>query len=175
MNLNGSKEDAHLAEDKKQTVDKVLEDPTEDVQNQQGFVAEQEEEEPVLKNNVYDKPTVYEVNSPNVAGGEKDPEVNKKQRVERLQRRSIKTSLASVDEMEVASIISTKSFGNEELQNEDPLWGFGNTNNPIEPITAGIKKRFNTDVDFRSKKATKEKPGGFFLKIGKFEIARKKH
>lgn len=51
---------------------------------------------------------------------------------------------------------------------------FAEMKNPIQPITKGIKTRFNKDVDLRTAKATKTKQGGFYLKIGKLEIMRKK-
>lgn len=48
-------------------------------------------------------------------------------------------------------------------------------NNPIAPITNFISKKSNTEVDFRQRKASEEKKGGFYLKIGKFEISKNKH
>lgn len=45
--------------------------------------------------------------------------------------------------------------------------------NPIKPITSELKSRFNKDIDFRTAKANKNKQGGFYLKIGRFEISRK--
>lgn len=53
--------------------------------------------------------------------------------------------------------------------------GFEHMNNPIKPLTNIISKKTNTEVDFKTAKTTKEKPGGFYLKIGKFEVSRKKH
>jgi hypothetical protein len=47
--------------------------------------------------------------------------------------------------------------------------------NPIEPITNFVGKKTNTEVDFRRAKKSEGKPSGFFLKIGKFELSRKKH
>ena len=47
--------------------------------------------------------------------------------------------------------------------------------NPIKPITSFISKKTNTNVDFGTKKASKSKKGGFFVKIGKFEVSRNKH
>lgn len=46
--------------------------------------------------------------------------------------------------------------------------------NPIEPITKFVSEKTNTPVDFqKTDKGAKEK--GFYLKIGKFELSRKKH
>ena len=53
--------------------------------------------------------------------------------------------------------------------------GFTAMQNPIEPITKFVAEKTNTDVDFRRAKPTSEKPGGFYVKIGKFEFSHKKH
>lgn len=45
--------------------------------------------------------------------------------------------------------------------------------NPIKPITEGITTRFNKEVELRTAKASKNKQGGFYLKIGRFEFSRK--
>lgn len=47
--------------------------------------------------------------------------------------------------------------------------------NPIEPVTSFISKKAKTEVDFGRKKATSEEKGGFYFKVGKFEISRNKH
>ncbi|TNE56233.1 MAG: hypothetical protein EP338_01295 [Bacteroidetes bacterium] len=51
---------------------------------------------------------------------------------------------------------------------------FQEMENPIPLITKEVKKRLHPDVDFRHAKATREKQGGFYLKIGRFEISRKR-
>ena len=38
-----------------------------------------------------------------------------------------------------------------------------------------ISERTKTPVEFRTSKASKNKQGGFLLKIGKFEVSRKTH
>jgi hypothetical protein len=45
--------------------------------------------------------------------------------------------------------------------------------NPILPITNRIGEAINQQVEFKTSKAAKKKPGGFLFKIGKFEISRK--
>lgn len=45
--------------------------------------------------------------------------------------------------------------------------------NPIQPITNRISEFIKRDVDFRTSKAAKKKSGGFYIKIGKFELSRK--
>jgi hypothetical protein len=46
--------------------------------------------------------------------------------------------------------------------------------NPIKPITSRLAKTLNTEVDFKTAKAANNTGGGFELKIGKFELSRKK-
>lgn len=54
--------------------------------------------------------------------------------------------------------------------------GFGpDLENPIEPITAFIAEKAKTEVDFKRRKATEDKKGGFLVKIGKFELSRNKN
>lgn len=45
--------------------------------------------------------------------------------------------------------------------------------NPIQPITNRIGEAINQQVEFKTTKAAKKKPGGFLFRIGKFEISRK--
>ncbi len=47
--------------------------------------------------------------------------------------------------------------------------------NPIEPLTKFVGKKTNTEVDFQTTKKSEDKKRGFFLKIGNFEIDRKKN
>ncbi len=46
--------------------------------------------------------------------------------------------------------------------------------NPIKPITSRLEKTLNKKVDFQTGKAANNEGAGFFLKIGKFEVSRKK-
>ncbi|MGV3612769.1 MAG: hypothetical protein ACO1N0_17545 [Fluviicola sp.] len=48
-----------------------------------------------------------------------------------------------------------------------------NMKNPIPVITSALSEKTNTPVDFRTGKATETQKGGFFVKIGKFEISHK--
>lgn len=48
-----------------------------------------------------------------------------------------------------------------------------NMKNPIPIITNTISEKTNTPVDFKTGKATDTEKGGFFLKIGKFEVSHK--
>lgn len=46
--------------------------------------------------------------------------------------------------------------------------------NPIEPLTKFVSKKTNTEVDFQTTKKVDEGRRGFHLKIGQFEISKKK-
>lgn len=47
-------------------------------------------------------------------------------------------------------------------------------NNPIAPITNSLSAKLNTPIDFRKQKPTSQEAGGFYLKIGKFELSHKR-
>lgn len=51
--------------------------------------------------------------------------------------------------------------------------GGSNMKNPIPLITNTISEKTKTPVDFQTGKATETQKGGFFVKIGKFEISHK--
>lgn len=68
---------------------------------------------------------------------------------------------------------------NEEVKkvtNNDYASNTGNSSNmknPIPIITNTISEKTKTPVDFKTGKATETEKGGFFLKIGKFEVSHK--
>ena len=62
-----------------------------------------------------------------------------------------------------------------EPQASNDMASFNKMENPIEPITKFVMEKTNTDVDFRRTKKNKDGKRGFFIKIGKFEISRKRH
>jgi hypothetical protein len=47
--------------------------------------------------------------------------------------------------------------------------------NPIQPLTSFVTKKTNTTVDMGTRKKAEGKKGGFFFKVGKFEISKNKH
>lgn len=64
----------------------------------------------------------------------------------------------------------------EKAPNKDLASNTGsssNMKNPIPVITNTISEKTNTPVDFKTGKATETEKGGFFLKIGKFEVSHK--
>lgn len=58
-------------------------------------------------------------------------------------------------------------------QSEIAMIGYEEMKNPIKPVTAKISEIIKQEVDFRTSKAARKRPGGFYLKIGKLEISRK--
>ncbi|MCR9171045.1 MAG: hypothetical protein NXI10_01020 [bacterium] len=88
-------------------------------------------------------------------------------------RGDIQISTASID----GDVASRPQLGEPYAwEKTTPIQTFGpDLENPIEPITAFIAKKSKKDVDFKRRKATEEKKGGFLLKIGKFELSRNKH
>lgn len=57
--------------------------------------------------------------------------------------------------------------------NNDVAWEPVKMTNPIEPVTKTLASTLDTPVDFRTAKATKKKPGGFYLRIGKLEVSHR--
>lgn len=60
-------------------------------------------------------------------------------------------------------------------KNEYAMVGFDDMKNPIKPITNRLSDVVKQEVDFRTAKPTEKRSGGFYLKIGKFELSHKKH
>ena len=46
---------------------------------------------------------------------------------------------------------------------------------PIEPITAFLRKKTNTPIEYKKQNRTENQPKKLYIKIGKFEFYRKKH
>jgi hypothetical protein len=70
-------------------------------------------------------------------------------------------------ELAAVSASETNDYDNSFLS-------FDKMKNPIPIVTNTFSERLKTEVDFRSAKVTKDKQGGFLLKIGKFQISKKK-
>lgn len=47
--------------------------------------------------------------------------------------------------------------------------------NPVPAVTGKLTDFIRKEVDFKTTKAAKNRPGGFLIRIGKFEISRKKY
>jgi hypothetical protein len=96
-----------------------------------------------------------------------------------MQRNPVRPIVAGFNNKELASV--TKRSYTEEETNTQPVsedyasMHFADMSNPIKPITKFVADKTNTDIDFRSRKKSKKKAGGFYIKVGKFEVSRKKH
>jgi hypothetical protein len=59
-------------------------------------------------------------------------------------------------------------------KNDYTVLGFDDMNNPIKPITNRLSDVVKQEVDFRTAKPTEKRSGGFYVKIGKFELSHRK-
>jgi len=66
-------------------------------------------------------------------------------------------------------------FENDNVPTTVPVTASMSMNNPIKPLTSFVTKKTNTTVDMGTRKKAKGKKGGFFFKVGKFEISKNKH
>ncbi len=75
--------------------------------------------------------------------------------------------------------VSKQAWQTEEAktsaENDYAALHFSEMQNPIEPVTKFISNKTEKKVEFRSAKKTAKSAGGFFLKVGKFELSRKRH
>lgn len=73
------------------------------------------------------------------------------------------------------AIAYIKPFAAEKISDDlnESTFAAVEMKNPILPITNRIGEAINQQVEFKTSKAAKKKPGGFLFKIGKFEISRK--
>jgi hypothetical protein len=99
-----------------------------------------------------------------------------------MKQRKIGSVGSKVIDLALQPVNTSDNFApNTPIQSEPgPFMGVNSTNdlameNPIEPVTSFIAEKSKTDVEFKRRKATKEKKGGFFLKIGKFEFSKNKN
>ena len=100
--------------------------------------------------------------------------------VDKIERSPMRPIITGLDDRQLASI-TKKTYvenANEPVKVQEQDYAslhFADMENPIEPITKLISKKTKTPLDFRRQKASKKKAGGFFVKIGKFELSHKKH
>lgn len=93
-------------------------------------------------------------------------------RLEKAPARPIVAAFNDADLKPVTTIpphLTEKQKNNSDFAYID----FKQMKNPIEPITKLISDKTKTEVDFRKEDSPKAK--GFYLKIGKFEVSRRKH
>lgn len=87
--------------------------------------------------------------------------------------RALKLEIADLDLIE--NQVAQESYEQRYPKNDYTVLGVQDMNNPIKPITNRIGDLVKQDVDFRTAKATEKNSGGFYIKIGKFELSHKKH
>ena len=79
-------------------------------------------------------------------------------------------------ELEIIENTIAQTQYEERYQNADyAILGINDMNNPIKPVTNRLSDAIKQEVDFRTAKTTEKHSGGFYLKIGKFELSHKKH
>ncbi len=82
-------------------------------------------------------------------------------------------------EIEIFPAVFASSFENNKksvlntIEDEQTYLAFSKMENPAKFFTTIVAEKFKTKVDFRIAKASSKKQGGFFIKIGKFELSRK--
>jgi len=91
------------------------------------------------------------------------PEKKLDQNVNQLPKENIKIEQP---ENTIATVGVTKN------SKDNSLVAYNDMKNPIKPITNRLSEFTKTEIDVRTAKATEEKRGGFYLKIGKFEVER---
>lgn len=106
--------------------------------------------------------------------------VENRKMVREIKRNPVSPLMTSV-ELNTISPITKSTFPLEEtdnLQTAGHDLASANTSkmtNPIEPITKLVSEKTNTEVDFGHRKKSEDKPSGFYVKIGKFELSHKRH
>lgn len=108
-----------------------------------------------------------------------DPASNKRNVnpvVEGIKHKQVKTLNPSRRELEIIenNTVAKSTPPAFEKEGEYTMLGFNEMNNPIKPITSRLGDAVKQEVDFRTAKATEHQSGGFYLKIGKLEISRRK-
>lgn len=121
-----------------------------------------------------------ETDSGAVANAQNSEDVQRRKVVREMRRNPVSPLLTSV-ELTALSPITKSTFPIEESENlhksELDMANANNSNmtNPIEPITKLVSEKTNTEVDFGHRKKSDNKPSGFYVKIGKFELSHKRH
>lgn len=107
---------------------------------------------------------------------EKKPIINIE---DRLRPRNPSANLVSLKEEKIKPIhinpVPSEEMTHSNSEQDIASIGFAQMENPIEPITNFLGNKIKTTVDYRRQKTEQGKPSGFFLKIGKLEISRKKN
>ena len=96
--------------------------------------------------------------------------------VNNLERKNPRRIIQSLDAKDLGPVSSyIKPQPQIVVQPTDPALAVAEEmKNPIKPITNQLSKTLNQEVDFQTGRAANNRGSGFYLKIGKLEISRKK-
>jgi hypothetical protein len=96
--------------------------------------------------------------------------------VDNLERKNPRRIIQSLDAKDLGPVSSyMKPQPQIVVQPNDPALAVAEEmKNPIKPITNQLSKTLNQEVDFKTGRAANNRGSGFYLKIGKLEISRKK-
>lgn len=97
--------------------------------------------------------------------------------IDRLNLKGIKTLKNKKPDLEIIernpADLAVKTVNTQSA--DIAYMGFQDMKNPIKPITNRLGDAVKQEVDFRTAKATEERSGGFYFKIGKLEVSHRKH
>lgn len=137
--------------------------------------------------NVMDQSSIHNDNAARVEQPSQNTSINDNQTVnnstgtsnDRINtlKRNPAGPIASVNNMKLEPIstpVSSQSKKVEETQDALALSPYTAMHNPIEPLTKFVSKQTNTEVEFQTSSKVEDKRRAFHLKIGKFEVSRKK-
>lgn len=96
--------------------------------------------------------------------------------VDNIKHRSARRVLNTMDNYNLQPVVSHIDQPTISYVDENDYAQASQTDmkNPIKPITTRLEKSINKPVEFQTGKAADNAGAGFFLKIGNFEVSRKK-
>ncbi|TXI83222.1 MAG: hypothetical protein E6Q38_03800 [Crocinitomicaceae bacterium] len=100
---------------------------------------------------------------------------NKRTVVDHLKAKRLNKIRTDEVENEVEFLEATSAPVVSKFEHKVGAVGFQDMKNPIKPITNRLSDAVKQEVDFRTAKATNERSGGFYLKIGKLEISHRRN
>lgn len=83
--------------------------------------------------------------------------------------------LDAIDLEIIENTVAQNTYDERHQHTDYAILGINDMNNPIKPVTNRLSDAIKQEVDFRTAKTTEKNSGGFYLKIGKFELSHKKH
>lgn len=100
---------------------------------------------------------------------------NKRIGIDRLNAKKLNKIRTDEVENEVEFVEASNTPAVSKFDQKVGAVGFQDMKNPIKPITNRLSDAVKQEVDFRTAKATNERAGGFYLKIGKLEISHRRN